>query len=640
MKTRLIEWTLKHYSDRFVSQWFILLYDLSVVFATFFLAHVMRINFAREGIDLLLVLNQSLLVLAVYLAAFLVTRSHRSIIRHSGFNDSMRILKATGLAGVALLLLWFVLIQYRPARFWIPPPSVIIINFLLAHLFLVWSRFIIKSAYHDFIARDRRKQSRVMIYGAGQAGMLTRNALKGDPDFRHELIAFIDDNQKKVDKVLEGIPVISAEKGLSDEFVSRNNINQIIIAIQGLEPDHKTSIVDRGMELGLKVKVVPSINQWINGQLSLNQLREVRIEELLERAPIKLNNQALYDELRGKTVMVTGAAGSIGSEIVRQILVYYPAQLILVDQAETALYELQNEIGPTHGYNGHSTSIRYVLANIKDRFRMDHVFETSRPQYVFHAAAYKHVPLMEENPYEAVMVNVFGTRVIADLSVKYRALKFVMVSTDKAVNPTNVMGASKRIAEIYTQSLSNGHTQFITTRFGNVLGSNGSVIPLFRKQIEHGGPVTITHKEITRYFMTIPEACRLVLEAGVTGNGGEILIFDMGKSVRIYDLAQKMIRLSGLVPGKDIQITEIGLRPGEKLIEELLAKDEVTLPTHHPQIMRASVRKYDKEEVQAFMDELSQLIFKGDHFALVHLMKQIVPEYCSSNSMYSCLDKA
>jgi FlaA1/EpsC-like NDP-sugar epimerase len=615
------------------------LYDTLIVLGTFFLAHLMRYNFAMTATNISSVVTQSILVVLVYLWAFLFTRSYRSIIRHSGINDSIRILKATGYATIGLIGIQFIFRGQFSSGRWIPPLSVIIIIFLFAQLFMVWSRFIIKSLYHDFIAKDSRTHMKVLIYGAGMAGMHTRNALKGDPSFRHEIVAFIDDNASKINKMLEGIPVVSPERGLSPDFIARNQITLLIISIQGLELDYKNTIIERGLELDLKVKVVPSINNWINGELSSNQLREVRIEELLEREPIKLDNDHVIRDIRDRVVMVTGAAGSIGSELVRQLMQYKPSRLVLVDQAESALYDLQYEINSNNTKNDSTVSVIFLVASVKDRFRMDDIFKTYKPQYVFHAAAYKHVPLMEENPYEALMVNVFGTRVIADLSVNYRVQKFVMVSTDKAVNPTNVMGASKRLAEIYIQSLSNGTTQFITTRFGNVLGSNGSVIPLFKKQIESGGPVTVTHKDITRFFMTIPEACNLVLEAGVMGKGGEIFIFDMGKTVRIYDLAHKMIRLSGLVPDKDIRIIETGLRPGEKLNEELLANDEHTIHTHHPKILLAKVVEYDKKKVLDSVLELSKLIYDGDLYAIVGKMKEIIPEYISNNSVYERLDK-
>lgn len=639
MRSRLLTMFLQTYSDRFVSHWIILLYDMVVVFATYYLAHFMRYNYTFTNTNLLSITYQSFIVLLVYLIAFFVTKSYRSIIRHSGINDSLRILRATGSSCIFLIVISVSFSYFNWSSRFVPSVSIIIINFLLAQLFLVWSRFLIKSFYLDFIKKDDREPMRVMIYGAGSAGMQTRDALKGDSVYRYEVMAFIDDNESKVNKMIEGTPVISAEKGISEEYVKQNNIKLLILAIPGLKTTQKNQIIDNGLDLGMKVKVVPSINTWINGRLSSNQLSEVKIEELLGREQISLKNDNLIKEIRDKIIMVTGAAGSIGSEIVRQILQYQPSRVILVDQAESDLYDLQNEINSLRSIYGNHKSIVYIVASVKDRFRMNQVFELYQPQFVFHAAAYKHVPLMEENPYEALMVNVFGTKVIADLSLKYQVRKFVMVSTDKAVNPTNVMGASKRLAEIYIQSLSTNQTQFITTRFGNVLGSSGSVIPLFRKQIEQGGPVTVTHKEITRFFMTIPEACNLVLEAGVMGKGGEILIFDMGKSIRIYDLARKMIQLSGFTPDKDIFISEIGLRPGEKLKEELLAKDEQTLPTYHPKIMKAKVRQYEKKDVSQYMYELSHLILEGDMFSIINKLKKYIPEYISNNSVYCQLDQ-
>jgi len=639
MKLLFIENLFRKYSDRFISHWIVLLYDMTVVFVTFFLANFMRYNFTVSSANLLSITLQSFIVLLVYLFSFFVTKSYRSIIRHSGINDSLRILKATGSSCLVLTFIYLLTSYFNRSTRFIPSVSIIIINFLLAQLFLVWSRFLIKSFYFDFINKDARKPMRVLIYGAGSAGMQTRNALRGDSVYRYEVIAFIDDNESKVNKMIEGTPVISVDKGMDEEYVKQNNIRLLILAIPGLKTNQKNQIIDHGLDLGLKVKVVPSINTWINGQLSSNQLSEVKIEELLGRETISLQNDNLIREIRDKIIMVTGAAGSIGSEIVRQVLQYQPIRVILVDQAESDLYDLQNEINSSRSIYGNYKSVIYIVANVKDRFRMNQVFEIYKPQFVFHAAAYKHVPLMEENPYEALMVNVFGTKVIADLSLKYKVHKFVMVSTDKAVNPTNVMGASKRLAEIYIQSLSTNLTHFITTRFGNVLGSNGSVIPLFRKQIEQGGPVTVTHKEITRYFMTIPEACNLVLEAGVMGKGGEILIFDMGKSIRIYDLARKMIQLSGFTPDIDIFISEIGLRPGEKLKEELLAKEEQSLPTYHPKIMKAKVRQYEKKDVSRYMDELSQLVLEEDIFAIIYKLKEFIPEYISNNSVYCSLDQ-
>lgn len=635
----MIKSYLKKHSNRFLSRWIVLIYDTVAVYGTYIIANLIRHNFEYGDINPYLVESQSALVLLAYLGAFLLTRSYTGIIRHTSLNDAIRIFRATGLAFGLLLATHFLLNPRDIAVNYIPPLSVIVIHFLMAPLFLIGSRFIIKSIYSEVIRKERKKQVNVIIYGAGAAGMLTRNALLQDMHYHYVIIAFVDDNRSKVNKMLEGVPVISAQKAFSNKYIRRFRVHQLIIAIQTLHIDHKKQIIEDGLAQQLQVKVVPPIDNWINGELSSGQLREVQIEELLERDPIRLDNKYVSNDIKNKVVMVTGAAGSIGSEIVRQVLQYQPARVVLVDQAESPLYELQFEINNNAVLKPWAERAVYLIASVKDRFRMEGIFKTYKPQLIYHAAAYKHVPLMEANPYEALLVNVFGTKVIADLALKYEVHKFVMVSTDKAVNPTNVMGASKRIAELYTQCLSNGTTQYITTRFGNVLGSNGSVIPLFHKQIKNGGPVTVTHKDITRYFMTIPEACNLVLEAGSMGEGGEIFVFDMGKPVRIIDLARKMIQLSGLIPEQDIKIVETGLRPGEKLYEELLAGKENTMHTHHPKIMRARVRTSDKSKTDHCLQELSNLILEGNEMALVSKMKEMVPEYISNNSIYTELDK-
>ncbi|MEI7663781.1 MAG: nucleoside-diphosphate sugar epimerase/dehydratase, partial [Bacteroidota bacterium] len=420
-----------------------------------------------------------------------------------------------------------------------------------------------------------------------------------------------------------------------DNLLASNTVAQIILAIMHFDPLKKQELVDKCLAYNTKVLAVPPMLRWINGELSFNQIKNINIEELLEREEIKLDKQRITGEITGKTILVSGAAGSIGSEIVKQLSRYAPRQLILVDQAETPLHYLELETlsnNPTY-------QVEFILCDICNGNRMRKIFETFRPEVVYHAAAYKHVPMMENNPAEAVLTNIRGTRIIADLSVECGVKKFIMISTDKAVNPTNVMGASKRIAEIYTQALNSaGATHFITTRFGNVLGSNGSVIPMFHSQIEKGGPVTITHPEVTRFFMTIPEACQLVLEAGAYGQGGEIFVFDMGKSVKILDLAKKMIQLSGLTLNKDIQIKFIGLRPGEKLYEELLNIEENTIPTHHPLILAAKVRPYDLAEVIADIDELTAMVPNRNNFDIIRKMKAMVPEYKSQNSIYETLD--
>jgi FlaA1/EpsC-like NDP-sugar epimerase len=628
---------IRKYSDRFLSRWIVFFYDSFAVYATYILSNIIRHNFELLSINPFVMEMQSIIVIMVYVSSFLVFRSYSGIIRLTGLKDALRIFKATGSSFLFLLLVVLLFRTYLPAQSFIPPLSVVVIHFLLTPFFLIGSRFIIKSIYGEIIRRERKKRVNVMIYGGGAAGMLTYNALLQDTHYHFEIICFIDDNNSKVNKFIEGIRIVSPEKALSETYVRRNNVNQLIIAIQNLNIDHKKEIIEKGLDLSIEVKVVPPIDNWINGQLSSGQLRKVRIEELLERDPIRLDNKNVERDIHNKVVMVTGAAGSIGSEIVLQVLQYKPARVILVDQAESPLYDLQFEINSNKLYKQYADRVVYMVASVKDRFRMEQIFRIYQPQLIYHAAAYKHVPLMEEQPYEALLVNVFGTKLMADLAVEYKVNKFVMISTDKAVNPTNVMGASKRIAEIYTQCLSNGRTQFITTRFGNVLGSSGSVIPLFKKQIEKGGPVTLTDKRITRYFMTIPEACNLVLEAGSMGNGGEIFVFDMGSPVRIYDLAMKMIQLSGL-KYEDIKIVEVGLRPGEKLFEELLANQENTINTHHPKIMRAQVRLHDLKEVKSLLNELSALIIENDDFALVKKMKAIVPEFISNNSVFSSLD--
>ncbi|MBP5664322.1 MAG: polysaccharide biosynthesis protein [Bacteroidales bacterium] len=409
----------------------------------------------------------------------------------------------------------------------------------------------------------------------------------------------------------------------------------MIIAIPSLTKAQQQRIINQGLDLGLNVKSVPHVSTWIDNSLTSNQIEDIKIEDLLGRDAIILGHEDVKQELEGKLVLVTGAAGSIGSEICRQIMHYNPKRLVMVDQAESPVYDLQFELCRKEPYSSMDVPVDFIVANVKDNARMEEVFAKYHPQLVYHAAAYKHVPLMEQFPYEAVLVNVFGTKNIADLAVKYKAEKFVMISTDKAVNPTNVMGTTKRLAEIYTQSRHAETTKFITTRFGNVLGSNGSVIPLFKKQLAQGGPLTVTDENIIRYFMTIPEACSLVLKASAMGEDGNIFVFDMGEPVRIYDLAKKMIKLSGL---QNVQIEITGLRPGEKLYEELLATKENTIPTNTPKIMKAKVREYDSEEVNRQMEALLVALKSLDDFAIVAKMKEIVPEFVSNNSEFSVLD--
>ena len=632
---------LQRYANRFLSKWVVLAFDASVTFISFVIAAVLRHNFEYYRIDANVLEYQSIFATLIYILGFLLTQSFAGIIRHTSLNDANRIFRSTSFSFFGLVLLSTVYTWFGHESVFNISRSILIIHYVLSLCLLLGSRFMIKSIYHSALRKDNFRRLRVMIYGAGTSGLIAKNSLLQDTTRNYEIVAFLDDNKNKVGKSLEGVPVVKPSSGLSSDFVKQQRVRQLILAIQDMSPNAKREIVEQGLELNLDVKVVPAYEQWINGELSAKQFRSVSIDELLERDPLNLDNKDLFKRLEDKTILVTGAAGSIGSEIARQLLHYNPKKVILLDQAESPLYDLEFELnnGPL---KSHSHLATFVVANIKDYLRMEMLFAQHKPDLVYHAAAYKHVPLMEVNPYEAVLVNVFGTKIVADLSAEYKVKQFVMVSTDKAVNPTNVMGATKRTAEIYTQSLNNRPgvlTRFTTTRFGNVLGSNGSVIPLFRKQIEQGGPVTVTHPDITRYFMTIPEACHLVLEAGVMGKGGEIFVFDMGRSVKILDLAKKMIKLSGLELGKDIEIKVSGLRPGEKLYEELLNNKENTLPTHHEKIMIAQVRDYSFSEIEQQLNSLSELLVQDDELKIVAKIKEIVPEFISQNSKFTVLDK-
>lgn len=633
MITRLLD----TYSNRFLSRWIVLFFDILFVSFTFFLAYLVRINFNYDSIETRAIGLQMSSVILVYLSSFLLTRSFTGIIRHTSLIDAFKIFRTSAFAFLFLLSISLFSKKLNIQSEYIVPLSTLVIHFLLVVFFLFGSRIFIKYIFSLAVNISKQKFS-VLIYGAGSAGMFAKTALQKDRMFNYEIVAFIDDNPTKVSKSLEGIPVLSLKRALSSSFVKHQNIQQLIIAIHDLSPARRNHVVEKALQLQLKVKRVPSVDLWINGELSPKQFQRIKIEELLERDAISLDSRNVNAQLKNKVIFITGAAGSIGSEIASQVLNYSPKRVVLIDQAETPIYELNYMLSQSEKFIEKKNQIEFVVANVKDGLRMERLMRLYRPDIIYHAAAYKHVPLMEQNPYEAILVNIFGTKTIADLALKYKVSRFVLVSTDKAVNPTNVMGASKRIAEIYTQSLNNGGTKFVSTRFGNVLGSNGSVVPLFRKQIEKGGPLTITDKEITRYFMTIPEACNLVLEAGAMGDGGDVFVFDMGKPVKIFDLASKMIQLYGLELGKDIDIIETGLRPGEKLYEELLSDKEKTLKTHHPKIMRAKVQSFPKAIVKNLINELAELIVEDDEFALVEKMKKIVPEYISNNSVYSSLD--
>ena len=477
------------------------------------------------------------------------------------------------------------------------------------------------------------KKTRTIVYGAGEAGLITKRTLDRDAGSNLHVVAFVDDDLKKRGKRLEGIPIIHSSRFA--KYLDENDIELVILAIQKPKLQNKKQLIDIALLKGLEILNVPPVKKWIKGDLSFKQLKPIRIEDLLARKEIQLNSPKIREMLEGKSILVTGAAGSIGSGLALQILHYQPKELVLFDQAESPLHELGLSIKDL----AHESKVEKVIGDIRNKERLRKVFETFHPQIVFHSAAYKHVPLMEENPSEAILTNVFGSKNLADIANEFGVESFILISTDKAVNPTNVMGASKRIAEMYCQSFdAHSKTKFITTRFGNVLGSNGSVIPIFKKQIENGGPIRITHKEINRFFMTIPEACQLVLEATSFGAGGEIYLFDMGQPVKILDLAKNMIRLSGLEPEKDIEIEFIGLRPGEKIFEELLANEENSLPTHHEKILVGKVRSYPFEEVSSNIQELIDLFESQNNLSIVQKMKDMIPEFKSNNSPFEQLD--
>jgi FlaA1/EpsC-like NDP-sugar epimerase len=619
------------FSERSTPRWIIFVIDLSISFCSLMLAYQVRFNFRVPETEIEYWKLAIPAVLIVRIGSFWISKIYQGIIRYTGTKDALRVFYTVS-AG-SLVLAAANPISYLVAGIYLVPYSIIIIDYFTLVFSLTAFRILVKSIYQELKNPSRDKQE-IIIYGAGESGMITKRALDRDAGTRYKVIAFIDDNPAKRGKTAEGVKIYHGSE--LEDLLRSNQVYDMIISIQNISPAKKQSIIEKCLSYDVRILNVPPVTHWINGELSFKQIKKIKIEDLLERAPIHLDAEMIRNQLTGKTILITGGAGSIGSEIARQVIPFLPKRLIIVDQAESALYELELELGEKFKWKNFET----VLGDIRQTERMQRVFEAFHPEVVFHAAAYKHVPVVENNPSEALLTNVEGTKTIADLARKYGVEKFVMISTDKAVNPTSIMGATKRIAEIYCQSLNQlGPTRFVTTRFGNVLDSNGSVIPRFKKQIEEGGPVTVTHPEITRFFMTIPEACQLVLEAGAMGNGGEIYIFDMGKSIRIADLAKKMIKLSGLTLGKDIQITFTGLRPGEKIFEELLADKETTLPTHHEKILIAKVREYGFAEIEEEINGLIRLFKAQDNDSIVRKMKEILPEFLSSNSMYEKLDK-
>jgi FlaA1/EpsC-like NDP-sugar epimerase len=623
--------TIDFLFQRNMPRWVIFFIDMGICLFSLILAYLVRFNFSIPRVEILAFPLVFSLVLGIRAISFYASKTYQGIVKYTSSKDSQRIFIVLSIGSAAFVLVNLIFYKFINRTFPIPF-SIIIIDYMATTFLMISLRIMFKALYQELTNPNKEKRS-VIIFGAGESGIITKRTLDRDAGTKYKVLGFIDDDKKKIGKKLEGVTIYSIDK--LDELLNSNDVSNMIISVQNLSPSKKQQIVDICLNHNTKVLNVPPVSNWINGELSFKQIKKVQIEELLERDAIQLDIDIIINQLNNKTILVTGAAGSIGSEIVRQVIKFNPKKIILLDQAESPLYEMEMELHDKYKQQQYEI----VMGDIRNKDRMENVFKTFAPSIVFHAAAYKHVPMMENNPSESIFTNVLGSKNLADLSVQYKVEKFVMVSTDKAVNPTNVMGASKRIAEIYTQSLNkNSTTKFITTRFGNVLGSNGSVIPRFRQQIETGGPITITHPDITRFFMTIPEACQLVLEAGAMGKGGEIFIFDMGESVKIVDLAKKMIKLSGLILDKDISIIYTGLRPGEKLYEELLANEENTIPTHHKQILIAKVKEYDFETISSSINELINLFDQQNNKSIVKKMKELVPEFKSNNSIYEELD--
>ena len=621
-KARVIYVFKKHSLPR----WLVFLIDSATVFFSFLIAYILRYNFEISVLDFSIVVRQAFIVLLVYALFILIFKSYSGMIRHTTIRDTYNIILANFVSLTALLLITLLSRHNGWITLFNIPLSILLIHSGAVTILLFFFRVFVK-IFYEFASSSSHERKNVLIYGSGEMGILVKRLIEGDPKEQYRLKGFIDDDKKIQGKKVDGYMVYSRQV-LTKEFIESDDIKVFIIAITNIVPAHKKDVIESMIGFGCEILDTPSFDTWMNGHLEVKNLKKVKFEDLLGRDPIKLDLELIQAGLTGKTILITGGSGSIGSEIARQLTRFNSKQIIIVDQAETPSFYLGEELkSKCPGSN-----IRIIIGDVTRAEDMEMIFNKFKPEIVFHAAAYKHVPIMEVHPHSAFRVNVGGTKIISELAIKYRAEKFVMISSDKAVNPTNVMGATKKICELLVHAMSKRkgiETQFITTRFGNVLGSNGSVIPLFNKQIAECGPVTLTHPDITRYFMTIPEACQLVLEAGFMGNGGEIYVFDMGEPVKVLDVAVNLIRLSGLEPHKDIMIKYIGLRPGEKLFEELFSNDEPMMPTHHPKISIAQVAESDFENIHIRIEHVLASLNNMTETRVIEEMQDIVPGYKS-----------
>ncbi len=619
-------------SSRNTPRWIIFCLDLTICTVGLVVAYLLRFEFRPPRPEIDLALTFFPIFILIRAAAFGLGKTYAGIIRFTSTQDAVRIFVVLFSTSVLFALMNQVRNTWFDHKYFVPN-SIIAIEFLISMSAMIMARIAVKLLYLE-LKTPTRARTRVVIYGAGEAGVITKRTLERDRRAAVQVMAFIDDDDHKSGKKIEGTSIYHTSR--AEELFASGKADALILAIEQIDPRKKRTMINLALKHNVQVRDIPPVSQWIGGQLNPSQIKNIRIEDLLGREPIRLDSTTVHAQVKGKTVVVTGAAGSIGSELVRQLLAYEPARVVLCDQAETPLFELENSLRDS----GHDLSLcEMVMGDVRQHDRMKRMMEYFRPQIVYHAAAYKHVPLMEQNPSEAVLANVLGTKNLVDLSDECGVTTFVLVSTDKAVNPTSVMGATKRVAEMYAQSKNTvSSTQFITTRFGNVLGSNGSVIHNFRRQIESGRPVKDTDSAETRFFMTIQEAVSLVLEAGTMGRGGEIFAFDMGERIRIADLAENMIRLSGLEPHADIEIRYTGLRPGEKLYEEVLEASESTVKTHHPKILQMKVAPRVFADLDREVNELISLFDKQNNTDIVKKLKHLVPRYKSRNSVFEQLD--